>query len=118
MKKYIVCDEYSNYKQITDEKGLKEFLVEDLKRDTFESGKDDFEIVKNNFKVMEKLMYNDYTFDYLKEQLMSFGWYILDLTELQNNLASFQAYKNGVGCPIIKKDCIEETLELIESEMK
>lgn len=118
MKRFIVMDDYSNYKTIADEKGLKEFLIEDLKRDTMENGKEDFDIVKQNFQVMEKLALSDYTIDYLKEQLQSFGWYIQDLWQLQEDLSNFQTYKHGVGIPIIPNDCIEQTLKMIESELK
>jgi len=114
MKRFIIFDEYSNYTNITDEKGLKETLIEELRRDTFENGEEDFEIVKNNFKVMEKLALNNYDFEYLKEQLLSFGWYIQDLVQLQEDLSNFQTYKNKSGL----NGCIEETLKLIESELK
>ena len=68
---------------------------------------------------MKKLALEDYTdINYLKEQLLSFGWYVQDLTKLQEDLSNFQAYKHGSGCPIIPNDCIEQTLKLIESELK
>lgn len=120
MKHYIINDAYSDYKNITDEKGLKEYLIEDLKRDTLENGEEDFNIVKNNFEVMEKLALNNYDFKYLKEQLESFGWYVMDLHQLQQDLSNYQAFKHGTGIPsgCIPKDCIYETLEMIDKDMK
>ena len=117
MKRYIVCDEYSDYKNISDYKDLKKLLIDELKRDTFENCEQD--IVENNFKVMEKLALEDYTdINYLKEQLMGFGWYVMDLIQLQQDLSNFQTYKHGAGCPCIPHDCIEETLEMIDREMR
>ena len=117
MKKYIVYDDYTNYTYKKDEKELKALLVEEIKNDTLVCGEDDFEIVKSNFKVMEKLALNDYDFDYLKDQLQSFGWYIQDLSKLQEELSNYQAYKHGVGAPSYPDDCIEETLKMIEKDM-
>ena len=37
MKQFIVCDEYSDYKNASDYKDLKRLLIEELERDTFEN---------------------------------------------------------------------------------
>jgi hypothetical protein len=120
MKHYILCDEYSNYSEIADEKGLKWALIDELRNDTFNNGEEDFDIVKSNFEVMKKLALNDYDFNYLKGQLESFGWYIMDLHQLQQDLSNYQAFKHGTGIPsgCIPKDCIYETLEMIDKDMK
>ena len=117
MKSFIVCDDYSDYKEIMNEKDLIRLLLKDIKEDTLENYNDK-DIIKSNFEIMEKLVLNDYTIDYLKEQLQSYGWYIQDLWKLLQDLSNFQAYKHGSGCPIIPKDCIEETIKMIESEIK
>ena len=118
MKSFMVFDEYSDYKEKTDYKGLKELLVEELKRDTLENGEEDFNIVENNFKVMIKLALEDYTdLNYLKEQLLSFGWYIQDLGQLQQDLSNFQA-KMNYNTSSQEYNYIEETLKLIDKEMK
>ena len=118
MKKYIVCDEYSDYKSISDYNDLKVLLIDEIERDTFENTEDE-NIVKNNFKVMRKLA-TEKTEDmnYLKEQLMSFGWYVMDLTSLQNDLNNYQAFKNGSGSPFPPVDCIEETLKMIDKDIR
>ena len=118
MKRYIVFDDCSGATYKEDEKGLKELLIEGIESDTFVCGEDDFEIVKSNFKVMKKLALNDYNFDYLKEQLQSFSWTIFDLADLQKLLSDYQAYKHGVGAPSYPNDCIEETLKMIQEDMK
>lgn len=117
MKRYIVFDDYSNKTYEEDEKGLKELLIEELREDTYNC-RDDFNIFKNNFEVIRKFVLNDYNFDYLKEQLQSFGWYVKDLTTLQKELSDYQAYKHGVGAPSYPNDCIEQTLKMIEEDMK
>lgn len=117
MKNFILCDEYSDYKNACTYKELKQTLIEELERDTFENFEED--IAKNNFKVLKRLALEDYTdINYIKEQLLSFGWYVQDLHKLQDDLMNFQAYKHGAGAPSIPNDCIEQTLKMIESEMK
>lgn len=112
MKRFIVYDEYSDYKTLTDEKGLIEILMEDLKRDTLESGEDDFNIVKNNMDVIEQLVYKSYTISYLIKELASFGWVVKDLISLHSDLTDFKTYMNN------NDKCIQKTLDMIESEMK
>lgn len=119
MKRYIVSDDYSNYNDLTDEKGLKQLLFDEISQDNWNVAKDnDFDSYKTNIKVLNKLLLDDYTFDYIKEQLQSYGWYVQDLCDLQRDLSNFQAYKHGTGHPCIPKDCIEETLEMIDKEMR
>ena len=97
MKRFIVSDDYSDYKDITDEKGLKRLLIDELERDTLENC--EYDIVKNNFKVMKRLATEDYTdLKFIKEELLSFGWYVQDLTQLQDDLSNFQAYKEQLLC--------------------
>lgn len=118
MKSFLLFDDYSEYYDLTDYKGLRKLLIDELERDTMECGVDDFDIVKNNFKIMKELTKDEYNLGFIRKELEAFGWYIQDLSKLQEDLSNFQAYKNGVGCPIIKDDCIEQTLKMIESEMK
>ena len=115
MKRYIIIDSYSDYKKLSDEKGLKELLVEELERDTFES--DEENVTKQNFKVMKKLALDDYNFDYLKDQLESYGWFVMDLCELQKNLNDYQAFKHGVGAPSYPQDCIAKTIDLVDKDL-
>lgn len=118
MKQYIVIDDYSDYTKKLDYRGLKELLVEQLITDTTENH-EDFDVVKVNLEVMEKLALEDYSeIKYLKEQLKSYGWTVLDLHDLQKDLVAFQAYKYGIGSPAITHDCIDKTLDMIDEEMK
>lgn len=117
MKRYIVFDDCTNCTYKKDEKGLKELLIEEIREDIC-ACKDDFDIIKDDFEIMKKLALNDYNFDYLKEQLQCFNWYVMDLTLLQKQLTDYQAYKHGVGAPSYPNDCIEQTLKMIEEDMK
>ena len=119
MKRYIVCDEYSDYKDISNYDDLKLLLIDEIERDTFKNIEDE-SIVENNFKEMRKLATEKVEdINYLRKQLMSFGWYVMDLISLQNDLNNYQAYKYGNGSPLPPPhDCIEETLKMIREDMK
>lgn len=115
-KRYIVCDEYSDYKNISDYKDLKRLLISELEQDTLNNGCEK-DIVESNFKVMKKLAMEDYVdYNYLKEQLQSYGWYIQDIVDLYSDLSNFQAYldyiKNNDNIEDNKN--IQEVLDLIE----
>ena len=116
MKRYIVCDCYSDYKEVLNWNDLINLLLEDLRRDTMENIEDK-NIVKNNYDVLEKIAKGNFGYDYLKEQLKSYGWHIQDLGNFLDDLHNFQSYKHGVGCPCIPNDCIEQTIQMVESEM-
>lgn len=118
MEKYLVIDDCTGESYKEDEKGLKELLIEEIKDDTLTHGKDDFEIVEYNFSVMEKLVLGDTITDDLKMELKSFNWSVISLLDLQSLLTSYQAFKHGVGAPSYPQDCIEQTLRMIEEDMK
>ena len=111
---FLVSDNYSDYKNISNYKDLKKLLISELKRDTFENCEQN--IVENNFKVMEKLALEDYSdIEYIKEQLSSFGWYVQDFRDMQrdiNNLREYLAYKS--------KDtkAIDEVLDLLDKGVR
>ena len=117
-KHYILCDDYSEFKELSNDNDLKELLIEEIESDTFVNFEEN--VVKSNFKVLKKLALGDYNIKYIIEQLEGFGWYVLDLCDLQENLSTYQAYKHGTGIPAscMPKDCIEETLNMINEEIK
>lgn len=117
MNRYLLCDDYGDYKKLMNYNDLKTILIEEIERDTFENC-DDKNIVINNFEIMKKLATQQDNYNYIKEELQGFGYYTQDLTDLQRDLSNFQAYKHGTGSPCIPHDCIYETLELIDKEMR
>ena len=118
MNRYLLCDDNdANYNKLVDYKDLRELLIDEVERDTFNCY-DDRDIVMNNFKIMRELTKNEYNYQFIKKELECFGWYVMDLTQLQRDLSNFQAYKHGTGSPCIPHDCIYETLELIDKEMR
>ena len=126
MNKYLVVDEYSDCKKIYNLYELKELLIDEIKRDSFENI-DDKDIIRNNFCIMEYLALSKKDdIEYIKEQLKGFGYYVLDLCELQRDLTTFQdymynnssVYKKADAVLLPHDDCIEETLKLLENEMK
>ena len=117
MKNFIVFDNYSEYTDIKSYKELKELLFEEIERDTIENAEDK-DIIKNNFKTIRRLMLFDNDLNFIEDELLSFGYSILDLRILEENLTKLQAFFSGVGSPIIKKDCIEETIQKIKEVQK
>lgn len=117
MKNFLVYDDYGNTSQLMNYKDLKELLIDEIERDTIENHEDK-SIVTNNFKVIRELTKDKYIPMYITRELEGFGYYVQDLTDLQEQLTNFQAYKHGIGAPSYPNDCIEQTLKMIEEEMK
>lgn len=110
---YLLFDEYDDFKGMYNYKKLKELLIHELQDSINENCKDNVDLVKDNVKVLSKLAQEDYTDDnYIIEQLKTFGYGVLDLSLLSSMLTTFQNYYHRES-PIIPKDCIEETLNII-----
>lgn len=116
MKRYIVFDDYGELAKLVDREELKAMLVEEERNDII-NNLDSVDIIKNELNTLCELAKGK-SFEFIKNRLEPYGYSVLDLVDLQRDLSNYQAYKNGVGAPIIKQDCIEETLKMIESEMK
>lgn len=110
---YILFDEYDDFKGMFNHKMLEELLIHELQDSIDENCKDNVDLVKDNVEVLSKLAQEDYTDDnYIIEQLENFGYGVLNLSILSNMLTTFQQYYHRES-PIIPKDCIEETLNII-----
>ena len=121
MKRFIVYDDNGNYTRPHDIKDLKVLLIDEMEEETLQWHEDDNSVIKSNFEIIRQLVLKDnISVDYLITQLNSFGWYILDLCKLQRDLSNYQAFKHGTGipCGCIPKDCIEETLQMIDKDME
>lgn len=119
-KIYLVCDNNDcEFNRLMNYEELLVLLLNELEDDTINCYENDnLEGVKYNISLYKSFAKEHYQINEVIKQLEPFGWYVMDLTQLQRDLSNYQAYKNGVGAPIIKQDCIEETLKMIESEMK
>ena len=119
MKRFMVLDEYGGgYTELLSIEEVKEILVDEIIEDT-KNNYDDRDIVINNAKMLGDLVKNKNIDEiYLKAQLSYFGWYVRDILDLQVALNDYQTFKHGSGNPTIVKDCIEETLKMIDEDMR
>lgn len=107
MKNYLLFDDYSDYVDTSSYEDLKRLLIDDIEEDTFNNFEEN--VVKSNFKLMKKLTEEKYNADFIIQELKGFGWNIIDLNEIEEDLRKllfFRNYKNN--------ECIEQTLKLIE----
>lgn len=116
-KHYLIFDNYDYLKELKSYEELRELLIDELERDV-EENYDDKAIILDNFKIMKELTKNECKTKYIIEQLNFYGYNVQDLCEIQRGLSNYQAYKHGVGAPSYPNDCIEQTLKMIEEDMK
>lgn len=93
---YLLSDNYGNFSKVMNLKEIRNFLYEELERDTIENI-DNMDIVSNNLKFMKKLFEEKYPIKVIFNELESYGWYAQDLYKLQrdvNNLSGLLEYQN------------------------
>ena len=88
---YLLSDDYGDYKEIIDYKGLKNLLKEEVVRDTLENYQN-YNIVRNNINILEKLIEKEFDLEYITKELLGFGFYVLDLTQLKININDLREY--------------------------
>ena len=92
MSEYLLIDIYSDYKNITNYKGLKQLLIDELIRET-KNYYNEYEVVSSNADIFGKLSTEDFTsLDFIIEQLEGFGWKVIDLLELERDLEDIKQY--------------------------
>ena len=120
MKHYLVCDDndLENNRLMNYEEMLV-LLCNEIEDDTINCYENDnLEGVKYNVSLLKSLAQEHFQTDRVIKELEPYGWYVMDLTQLQRDLSNYQAYKHGVGAPSYPNDCIEQTLKMIEEDMK
>ena len=117
MKRYIIFDAFGNSELGTQE-DLRDYLINELV-DNLKNNYDDKEIIVEDANQLGELAKNKGTHPkYYIQELENYGWYVMDIAQLQKQLSDYQAYKHGVGAPSYPNDCIEQTLKMIEEDMK
>lgn len=92
MKKYMLIDLNSDYKEICDYDKLKDLLIQEIKRDTLDSH-EEYGIVENNINVLIKMINESHTtISYIKDILLSYSYKVVDLYDLQRDLEDMKQY--------------------------
>ena len=86
-----------------DLEGIKRTLINEVERDTI-SNREDKSIVENNLEMLEDIFTRDNTIDYYINELKLFGYYIVKLEDIMNNLKDLEEY--------FKKNRYNDDLEL------
>lgn len=120
MKHYLVCDDNdSDNNKLMSYEEMLVLLCNEVEVDTINCYENDnLEGVKHNVSLLKSLAQEHFQTDKVIKELEPYGWYVMDLTQLQRDLSNYQAYKHGVGAPSYPNDCIEQTLKMIEEDMK
>ena len=102
---YLIVDLIGDYNKIGGYEDVKDLLIEEIVNDLRTNMNDSTleESMKNNLEVLEKLAREKETpIKYIKEQLKSYSFKVIDLLELQSDLLDIKHYFES-------KDCLEYT---------
>lgn len=91
MKQYLIVDLNSDWKEKMDYKGLKELLINTIQNDLLMNC-NEYDISKYCSDMLCKIAKGDYTEKWIKEQLESYCYKIIDLLDLQRNLEDVKEY--------------------------
>ena len=92
MKQYLVVDLNSDYKELMDYKELKNLLIDTVQNDLLMNCSE-YDVSKDCSDILSKLAKEDFTReDYIKEELFSYSYKVIDLLELQRDLEDCKNY--------------------------
>lgn len=125
MKHFILIDNYSDYTEIVDLKGLIELLVNELEQDTINNFEKD--ILENNFKILKdiiKLQQQNNNYDRLVtlaiKELDGYGWKVKDINDLRKDLETLtesKIFKDGSNIEIDRK-CLNNALNILKEVVR
>ena len=111
---YLVSDDYGDFKEVMNYKQLKELLASEITFDTIENHVD-YDIVANNVGILYDIIKDNYKYNYLIENLNSYGYHIVNIFDIQqgiNNLREYVARKNS------NLKVFDDILKYIDEELK
>lgn len=91
MNRYLIVDCMSDWKKLSDLKGLKELLVEQVIQD-MENNYDEKDIVKCNVKILKALSLDKMKLNDIEEELGAYSFKIIDLLQFNMDLSDVAAY--------------------------
>ena len=91
MKQYLVVDLNSDWKELTDYKGLKNILINTVQNDLLMNC-NDYDVSKQCSDILCKIAKEDYTEKWIKEELESYCYKTIDLLDLQRDLEDYKQY--------------------------
>lgn len=91
MKQYLIVDMNSDWKELVDYKRLKTILITTIQNDLLMNCSD-YDVSKQCSDILCKIANEDYTEKWLKEQLESYCYKIIDLLDLQRDLEDVKEY--------------------------
>lgn len=91
MKQYLVVDLNSDWKELTDYKGLKNILINTVQNDLLMNC-NDYDVSKQCSDILCKMAKEDYTGKWIKEELESYCYKTIDLLDLQRDLEDSKTY--------------------------
>lgn len=109
LKRLYIVD---NTSYIFDLSQLRESLINDIKRDTIENGKEDSDIIKSNLELLEKIYSDNYKYneDFIIEELKAFGYVITKVDSITSNLLDLKYFMESNN----KKDIVDKIDTLIK----
>ena len=94
---------------------LRSSLLNEIKRDTIENSEDKG-IVESNLKLLDKFYNNNYGYNenWIIEELIKFGYSIMKLKDLQDNLLTLKTYWKYNGSKDINNELVDKVEKLNE----
>lgn len=112
---YLVSDDYGDFKEIINFKELKEMLIDEIVEDT-RNNYQEYEILDMNVKQLGKIAKdNDMSIDYIIENLNSYGWHVLNIFDIQDEVNSLREY---VARKSADTKVFDDILKYIDEELK
>lgn len=113
---YLVVDDYGDFKQIMTYKQMYEMLIDEIITDSKENY-NDYEIISSNLDQLAALSKNNLVNEkYIIDNLKSYGWHVINITDIKIGLNEIREYAARQTTPNLK--VFDEIIKYIDEELK
>lgn len=115
---FLISDDYGDFKRIMSYKEARELLINEIVEET-QQNCGEYDIVESNTKQLGKIAKdNALNEKYLVENLQSFGWYVVNVLDIQRHLNNLREYLFSInGDDKIVKE-LDDILNYMDKELK
>lgn len=115
---FLISDDYGDFKRIMNYKEAREFLIDEIVEDS-KQNHTEYDIISLNVKQLGELSKNNLITDkYLIDNLKSYGWNVINVSDLQKDINDLREYLFGINGNDKIVNELDDILKYIDKELR